>query len=142
MAERLITHLGRTQSLARWAEEIGVPYNTLHDRLRRLPVDQALSPIQAEPDDPQTLASLALGINVVALERFQQNMGDVNAWIDEKSKSDPERVARFLEKLATVFDRFAKYTPQQQHQQKAFVNISLNTEARPVEIIEVRGTVA
>lgn len=150
MSERRLTHNGRTMNVLQWSAETGIPETTIRKRLQRgLTVAQALTPaIPGDPtfsvdaDDPQSLASLALGINVSALERFQQNMGDVNAWIDEKSKSDPERVARFLEKLATVFDRFAKYTPQQQQTQKAFVNISLNTEARPVEVIEVRGTVA
>lgn len=32
---RLLTHNGKTQTLAEWAEETAIPYYTLHSRLRR-----------------------------------------------------------------------------------------------------------
>ncbi len=44
---RLVTHVGRTQTVAQWAAEIGVDPNTLLYRLRRgWTIEQALSPTQ------------------------------------------------------------------------------------------------
>jgi hypothetical protein len=39
---RRITFTGKTQTLSYWAEELGVSLDTLHHRLRRLPVEAAL----------------------------------------------------------------------------------------------------
>lgn len=42
---RLITYQGRTQSVAAWSEELGIPYRTLYERLRRgTPVERAFQP--------------------------------------------------------------------------------------------------
>lgn len=42
---RLITHNGKTQTIAEWAEETGIHYNTLHRRIRtnRVSIEQALT---------------------------------------------------------------------------------------------------
>lgn len=43
-SNRLLTYQGKTQSLAAWAEEVSIPYFTLHARLRRgWSVEQTLS---------------------------------------------------------------------------------------------------
>jgi len=43
-SNRAIAFRGRTQSLAAWAEELGIPYFTIHARLRRdWPIERALS---------------------------------------------------------------------------------------------------
>lgn len=39
---RVITHNGKTQTLSYWAEELGVAIDTLHQRLRRLPLERAM----------------------------------------------------------------------------------------------------
>jgi hypothetical protein len=41
---RRITYMGRTQTLSYWAEELGVKPDTLHKRLGRMPLEQALKP--------------------------------------------------------------------------------------------------
>lgn len=39
---RRITHMGKTQTLSQWAEELGIRLDTLSKRLSRLPVESAL----------------------------------------------------------------------------------------------------
>lgn len=39
---RLITYNDKTQTLSYWAEELGISLDTLHHRLRRLPLERAL----------------------------------------------------------------------------------------------------
>jgi hypothetical protein len=40
---RLLTHDGRTQEVPAWAAELGISPHTLHNRLARMPVDEALT---------------------------------------------------------------------------------------------------
>lgn len=39
---RIIEYNGKSQTLSYWAEELGISLDTLHHRLRRLPLDRAL----------------------------------------------------------------------------------------------------
>jgi hypothetical protein len=46
---RMIAFDGKTQSLAAWAEEVGLRLGTLHFRLKHMPIDKALlSPLEKE----------------------------------------------------------------------------------------------
>ena len=41
---RLITHNGKTQTIAQWCEELGLPFSTVKNRLNRhLPTEKVLS---------------------------------------------------------------------------------------------------
>jgi len=46
---RRITFNGKTQTLSYWADELGIRADTLHHRLRRLPLERALSPGSIRP---------------------------------------------------------------------------------------------
>lgn len=147
---RQLTFEGRTQTITDWANELGISRKMIAKRLERGWDDESALTIPAGEDrelileegDPQCLANLAISLNASVLQRIEDNMPAIHAWIDDACKNDPEKAIKLADKLSAVFDRFAKHTAKAQQVEKALVNISLNSTARPDIVIDgIRGDV-